>query len=70
MPKKGTKHGQPFTYSHMFGGKRYSYLIYEDTKAKAKQRANLYRRNTSRGLARITKEVSPLGKVIYAVWVR
>ena len=62
----GTKYGQPFAGSRVFAGRKYTYLTYEDTKRGAQKRAE-YQRKVG-GLARVTREVSPMGKVIYVVW--
>ncbi len=63
-----TKHGQPFRNYHMFDGKRYTYLAYEDTKREAGQRARSLR---SLGYkVRVSREVSPLGKTFYPIWTR
>ena len=63
-----TKHGLPFVQYRVFDGKRYTYLSYEETKRDANSRARGIRSLGSR--VRVTREVSPLGKVVYALWTR
>ncbi len=59
---------KPYTLSKVFGGKRYRWVTYEDTKVAANKRAKDARDMGFR--VRITKEKSPLGKTYYALWQR
>ncbi len=63
-----TKYGVPFTQYRVFNNKRYTYLSYEDTKRNANARAKSIRSLGS--YVRVTREVSPLGKAVYALWTR
>jgi len=59
---------KPFVSSKIFGGKKYRYLTYEDTKTDARKRAKL--RRLAGHKVRVTREKSPLGKIFYALWTR
>ncbi len=59
---------RPFTLTKTISGIQFKYATYGDLKATAKAAAVLYR--MSGYLARVTKEKSMLGKIIYTVWIR
>lgn len=59
---------KPYRMTKNIGGVRFGYATHEDLLSEARRRAKEFR--SRRYLARVTKEKSMLGKIIYTVWIK